>query len=715
MDQRRAFKQFIFSHYFSDGLRIAIGGLLPAVLFAQFGALEQGIGFSLGAVTVSIADSPGPLLHKRNGMLLCTLFMVLTVLITGLINNHPSLLIVEIAALAFFFSMFNIYGNRAASVGTAALLIMVLNVDQHFTLQELLIHAAILLGGCVWYMIFSLSIIGIRPYRLAQQSLALSVREVAQYLELKSKFYDPDIPIDDNYEKLISQQVTVHEHQDNTRELLFKSRLILRESTTTGRQLVLVFVDVVDIFEQSMATHYDYQAIRKQFAPTGVLPGFRRLIAEVADELANLSYYINNNEQPRPHHRYPAKLEALKASIDRVESEYGLNTLVLKKILVNLRNIIARIQKVYSYFNPAQLALTPVRSEDDLRRFVSHQDFDPKLFVSNLSFRSSVFRFSVRVAIVAVLGYLASKLFPLGHHSYWILLTIVVILKPGFSLTKQRNYQRVVGTIAGAVIGLIVLVFVKDQTLRFILLLIFMICTYTFQRLNYVVSVLFMTPYILIMFSFLGLGSLSTARERILDTVVGSLIAFTASYFVFPSWEYHQLKGFMKSVLVANYHYLQKAADLLTGSGELSDYKLARKELYVSTANMASAFQRMLAEPKSKQKSPKEIHKFVVLNHMLSSYTANLLFHLGQSKPAAPHPEHLRLMKRALNSLSASIREFKGQSSASFQETEIVVPEKSKSALEASPENLLISEQLEFVNKAAGDIQKIVEKMHARP
>ena len=61
-----------------------------------------------------------------------------------------------------------------------------------------------------------------------------------------------------------------------------------------------------------------------------------------------------------------------------------------------------------------------------------------------------------------------------------------------------------------------------------------MIGTYTFQRLNYIVMVIFMTPYILIFFNFLGMGFVDVAEERLLDTRIGSLLAFLASYLLFP-------------------------------------------------------------------------------------------------------------------------------------------------------------------------------------
>ena len=138
-------------------------------------------------------------------------------------------------------------------------------------------------------------------------------------------------------------------------------------------------------------------------------------------------------------------------------------------------------------------------------------------------------------------GYVIGKLLPYSHYSYWILLTIIIILKPGFSLTKQRNFERFTGTIAGGLIGLLILAFIHDRSVLFTLIVFFMIGTYTFQRLNYIVMVIFMTPYILIFFNFLGMGFVNVAEERLLDTGIASLLAFLASYLLFPHWESSQL------------------------------------------------------------------------------------------------------------------------------------------------------------------------------
>lgn len=703
--QTKEIKKFLFSQYFSDGLRITFGVLLPPLVFAQLGHLETGITISLGAIATSIPDNPGPVTHKRNSMLACIAFMLLVAFITGLINQVAIFVAVEIFLLCFFFSMFNIYGNRASSISTAVLIVMILSIDQNFTLNTLLAYVGLLAAGGIWYMTLSLSVSQIRPYRIAQHTLGECVIHVGEYLKLKAEFYNMNQNTNENYKKLIDQQIIVNQQQDTVREVLFKDKMITKNQTNTARLLILIFSDINDLFEDSMATHYDYETIRSAYGPTGVLKGFYSIIHNMGNELENLGIDINANERPRPLYNFQPQLEQLKASIDKVD-----NNLVLKKILVNLRNIINRIHNIYSYFKDKKLDAVAMSSEKDLGRFVSHQSLDLKLFFENITFKSSIFRHSIRVAIVCVIGYLISKI-STGAHSYWILLTILVILKPAFSLTKQRNYERLVGTFVGGLAGALIIHYVTDETGRFAFLLIFMIGTYSFQRLNYVVSVLFMTPFILIMFSFIGMGNLSLVGERIIDTFIGSLIALIASYFIFPSWEYPQLKSYMRKLLLANYNYLQDVAEGLTGKGfNITEYKLIRKELYLSSANMASALQRMLSEPKNKQKNVREVNKFIVLNHMLSSYIATFVATMRHDENRQVSPLHIRVIRKALYQLYEAILILK-QKGDQIEAAEIRITEPSGKIIEDNIDSKLIAEQLEFVNKVSGDLLRICEKI----
>ena len=160
-------------------------------------------------------------------------------------------------------------------------------------------------------------------------------------------------------------------------------------------------------------------------------------------------------------------------------------------------------------------------------------------------------------------------------------------------------------------------------------LIFFMICTYSLIRIRYLISVLFMTPYILLLFHLLNPAGFRTIlSDRLIDTGIGSAIAFLANMFVLPAWEHEQILDYMYKMLGDNTRYFNDVAAIFDHKPvDVNQYKLSRKHTFVSLANLSDAFNRMLSEPKRKQKNIRYIHQFVVLNHMLTSHIATLAYY----------------------------------------------------------------------------------------
>ncbi|RYU92096.1 hypothetical protein EWM62_01250 [Mucilaginibacter terrigena] len=715
-NHKREIKSFFYSQYFSDGLRMSAGILIPTLVMIQLGDFSMGLTMSLGALCICTVDGPGPVSHKRNAMAAGNLCMLAVAIITGFARLNVYTLGLEITLASFLFSMFTVYGNRTASIGTSALLIMILMMDKEVPPPQLPAFCATLVGGGLWYMVFSLVFVGLRPYRAAQQILGENVADIARFLRIKADFYIHTTDIDANYRKLVLQQIQVSNHQDAVREILFKSRLMVKESTPASRIIILTFIDLVDMFEQIMATHYDYESIRVRFEKTGVLNEIAGFLHHVADDLDNIGYAILANDRPEKLSNLELRLEQLKLKIDAVGTDdKETSNLVLKKILINLRDLSKSISNIYKYYHSkASEGLVQSPTDVEYSKFVTHQDYAPHIFWDNFTLNSGAFKHALRVAIVCLVGFITAKNVSLGGHSYWVLLTIIVILKPGFSLSKQRNYQRLIGTIAGGAIGILVLNFVPDKTAQFIILIVFMIGTYSFLRLNYIVAVIFTTPYVLILFKFLGLGLINVAQERIIDTLIGSGIAFIASYVLFPTWEFEQINQTLRSVITANVNYLRKVSESISGKVvETTEYKLARKDVYVNSANLSAAFERMTSEPKSKQRSIKDIHKFVVLNHILTSYTANIASALIRSGQIPPHPDMLKLVKRGIAVLKETDKKLSGETIAMPPETPKTdtLPKPETVAVPLTADDLLMKEQLGFINKITLDIAKVTDNI----
>ncbi|RZK24296.1 MAG: hypothetical protein EOO56_01900, partial [Hymenobacter sp.] len=659
---RRDLSYFFFSQHFSDGLRTTLAILLPALVGAQWGDFAAGITISTGAVCVSATDTPGPAGHKRNGMLAALGLVFVVAIVTGLVAPYRWLLGLEIVFLAFTLTMLLVWGARAGSVGSATLLAMVLMLAHPPALSEVLPHALLLLLGGGWYLVLALLQQQLQPYRAAQQALGECLHAMAGFLHLKATFYQESTDLEEDYRRLVTQQVTVNEKQEAVREVIYRSRQLVSESTSASRRLVLTFVEAVDLYEHITAGYYDYAALRRDFGYTGLLADIAALISRLAADLDYLGSAIQANRaygSPAPDRT--AEWDRLQARIAALPAEAGSGSpRVLLKILVNLRDLIKRTTNLRRYFDESQLANQPadpgrVASH---RQFVAHQELNFSAFTENLTLGSAVFRHAVRMTVACAVAFVLAESLWHGQHNYWVLMTVTIMLKPGFSLTRQRNIERIIGTLVGGILGALILKVVASGDARFACLVVFMVIAYSFQRTKYMVTVIFLTAYLLIMFTFLGAGYLGIIEERVTDTLLGCAIAFSAGYLLFPSWESDKLRDLLAATLRANLAYLRQLADRLAGRDvPATAYRLLRKDVYVASANLAAAFQRMLSEPKSKHHRPTATHQFVVLNHILSANIAALTATWQDTATAnpLPSPESRPLLVSAQSALTRSL------------------------------------------------------------
>lgn len=708
MIPKREVQHFIYGQHFSNGLRITFGTLLPAVLGFYLGDLNVGVIVSLGALYTSFADTAGPVSHRRNAMLGTVLLIFFASFLTKTINPYPILLSIELLVLSFLCGMMAVYGPRAASVGTAGILMIVVNMHSLRETGSALQHASFIALGGLWYAALSLTLTQFRPYRLAQQELSENLHEIATFLRIKSTFYEKNSDYSESFRKLVDQQIIINEHQHNLREILFRSKTIVRETTQIGKVLLVVFTDLIDFFEESMATQYDYQDIQRKFGHLPVYNEFKIVIIRMANELDNLSFYFATNKRPKPLHNLQDDLVNLKNLLDQSEGISEENIFVLKKIIINIRNLVNRIDRIYGYFSAKKVQ----RQNTDLSKFVNSSEFELNQFRNNLTLKSDYFRHALRLSIVMVIGFALGEILDLGKYNYWILLTIGVILKPGFALSKKRVFQRLTGTFIGGIGGAMILIFIEDPTTRFLILLVLMVFSFSLITKNYILSVIFMTPYLLILFAFLGADTMEVARERIVDTLIGGALAFTSTYVLFPNWEGTQVSNYMRAVLIANYNYLQEILEIFKANPlNVERYKLIRKEVYVHTANLASAFQRMITEPKSTQKNSKDLHSFIVFNHLLSSYSATLFTSILKSEiDLRGEPiKQLRHLLHLLNQIIEKVPDREGKHP--FSPPPLKISEEQLEEGMGTQEKQLIIEQLNYLKKIVHDIDRIQSRM----
>ncbi|NSL85488.1 FUSC family protein [Chitinophaga solisilvae] len=642
-------KSFLYSYHFSNGLRTTISVVVPSLIFAWFGQLGLGIAMSMGALCTALSDVPGTIIHKRNGLIISTILIFITALVTGFLAPYPVLMTGWISGCCFVFAMMLVYGNRGGNIGTGCLLIMVSILGEpQLSVPLTLLHSSMVLLGSIWYAMLALILWQIRPYLNVQQALGDCIIQTARYLEVRANFYTPGVNVTENYKAVLDQQVIVNEKQENVRELLLKRRSAQQGTTSINKSMVLIFLDMVDLQEQIMASQTDYKALQRDFGDQEILEKFHSLILEFTEELKNIGLAVASGQRSLPKSNLKYGMEKVKKSIAEITLKMPTllertRTIPLTNILQNLQDMAQRIYNLHRLTRLERLKDESIDPKLELSKFTTRQKYDVETFRDNLTFKSQIFRHAIRVSLATVTGYLLGQALHLDR-VYWILLTIIVILKPGFGLTRSRSIQRLIGTVLGALFAAGLLYLTNNDTIIFITMLLSILGAYSFMSFRYTLSVFFVTPFIIFLLHFLHPSDLYNAAQRVLDTFIGGGIAFLANILLWPSWEHNTLPSYMQKMMQANRKYFERVMTVYANESiTITDFKLARKDTYVSSANMMAAFQRMLSEPKSKQKNASQVYHFVVLNHTLTSHIAALAAYSMHHGVQFPRPEYRQI------------------------------------------------------------------------
>lgn len=629
-DYIRTYKKFFSSHYLYEGVRITAGVVIPVIVASYLNQTAIGVTMALGAMATSLSDNAGAIHHRRNGMAAVIVLMCLVAILVGVLVSSPVNEALLLLILTFTFSMIGVYGTRPASIGTAVLLIMILNIDKRLTPTMAIQNALLTAAGGVWYFLLSSFLHTLRPYKLAQQILGECIGETANYLRCKALFYDEQVDYESVYNQLLDLQVKVHARQQGVREILFKTRSVVNESTFTGRVLLMSFLDTVDLFERIMTSQQDYKLLHQKMDDTHLLESFKQTILLLADDLEGLAIAFQSGHASKPNESSAENVRQLGQKFqdarNNLMGENNLESFIsLRHVLDSIRDLQSRIDTLHTYSTYDKKALATSERNVEFNRYVSPSDFNIGLLLDNLNFNSNIFRHSLRVSIAMLVSFILSLILPIDH-DYWILLTVIVILKPAYSLTKTRNFQRLAGTLIGGTIGVCILYLVKDNHALVAIIVIFMVATYSLIRTNYLLCVIFMTAYVLLAIHFLKPGNFNLlVQARLIDTAIGSAICIILIFLIPPVWEESQIMSLCIKAIQANAAYFKYMASAFTGKGIVqTEYKFLRKETFVALANLSDAFQRMMNEPKRKQQQGEDIHQLVVASHVLASHIASL-------------------------------------------------------------------------------------------
>jgi uncharacterized membrane protein YccC len=253
---------------------------------------------------------------------------------------------------------------------------------------------------------------------------------------------------------------------------------------------------------------------------------------------------------------------------------------------------------------------------------------------ANLTLESAACRHAVRLAVCVLIGDAVARGFEL-RRSYWLPMTIAIVLKPDFTATFSRGVLRLAGTFAGLLFAtLLVHVLPPGIAPQIVSVGVLMFVVRCLGGANYGILATSVTALVVFLIALSGVPPKEVISARALNTVIGGAIAL-AAYWVWPTWERTQISETMARMLDGYRNYVREVLKSYE-AGNTEGLDRARGAGRLARTNLEASVERSNAEPGASQERVRSRNSLLASSHRLSHALLALEAGLSTSRSAPP-------------------------------------------------------------------------------
>ncbi|HCH1964931.1 TPA: TIGR01666 family membrane protein [Vibrio parahaemolyticus] len=609
-----------------------LGVVVPAWYFGQNTLITPLI---LGVIAAALAESDDSFMGRIKALILTFICFAVAAFSIEILFHTPWLFATGLFISTFGFIMLGAIGPKYASIAFGSLLIAIYTMLGAHESTNIWFQPLLLLTGAAWYYFMSMIWQMFWPLQPVQLSLANVFLALANYLDAKAKLFHP-------VTNLAPQPMRIEAARLNAATVTAlnacKATLLTRSKRghvdgPSDRFLNIYFI-AQDIHERVSSSHYRYQDLATEFERSDVLFRFKYLLETQAQACRDIAQAIQLGNEYTHTDESILALAELQNSLAYLEEQQQGHWKRLLMQLTYLFNNLATVEKQLNNINNPDAE----RLEEDTLADTNPHTLKAmwQRISANLHKDSMLFRHALRMSIALTIGDGIIQLFDIDR-GYWILLTTLFVCQPNYSATRQKLTARVIGTLAGLLIGVPLLTFFPSQESQLVFIVVSGVMFFAFRMNNYGYATGFITLLVLFLFNQLGEGY-AVVLPRLADTLIGCALAVAAVMFILPDWQSRRLHKVMSDAIDANKQYLdQIIGQYRIGKKDNLSYRIARRQAHNNDATLTSAISTMLAEPGKYRAAVDESFRFLTLNHAMLSYISALGAHRTRIEDESIH------------------------------------------------------------------------------
>lgn len=564
--------------------RNALGVALPLAVGIAVDRRIGAVAITTGALNVSYSDGRDPYPQRARRMLAWSALGAIAVFTGSVTGKYHFAAILMAAVWAFVAGMLVSISSRAGDLGLNTLVVLIVFAARGaLSPKGALIAASLVLGGGLLQTLFALLFWPVNRYEPERRAIGkvyvdLS-EEVNPHNEVEAS--TPLNPLPANVQDVVSALGRDHSIDGERFRLLFDQADRLRLSIYALGRL------------RSELRH-EAHAHRQSQPASGVIDEileFASTLLRTAGECLLRGGAVA--DQPDVVQKLNRLLREAQAHTKEEGSALGSEIASAVDVLGGQLRLVVQL---------ASHSITPGMEE-----FAKHElapTWKLRLTGSlatlraNLDLRSGVCRHAIRLAVCVALADAIGRSIS-WERSYWLPMTVAVVLKPDFTTTISRGALRLLGTYAGLVLATLLYHIVPGSLITPVLLVgIFAFFLRWVGPANYGVFSVAISGLIVFLIAETGVPPAQAVVQRFLNTTAGGIFALIA-YALWPTWERKAVPDAMADMLDGCRDYFQAVAQRLMHDDAKLEAALdeTRREWRRVRSNAEASVDRVASEP----------------------------------------------------------------------------------------------------------------------
>ncbi|MDP9170419.1 MAG: FUSC family protein [Acidobacteriota bacterium] len=598
-------------------IRNTIGFAAAIVLATIFRSPSAGVVAGIGALNVSYSDSRDPYIVRARRMLLSSVLCATAVILGALFGNNNALAIALATLWAFAAGMLVALGTAAGDLGVITLVTVIVFAARPLGPALAFQSGLLALAGGLLQLLLAIVLWPIRRYepeRRIVESLYTALAAVAN-----SPQSSTDAPP-------VSAQLS--DAQDTLRSLYGDHGEEAERQIFLLNQAERIRLSLLHLGGLWRRLQRDHQGKPCAAALLNVLNGASEALASVRA----------GTLEPFEH-----------AAADFDSHQWGSHSTFFAALVMDARQEIDALGGQLRAVFRAHAA-QPWQHDENISWRLRFSSARAKL-QANLSFESTAFRHAARLAACIAVGDTLGRVLKV-QRTYWIPMTIAIVLKPDFTGTLSRGVLRISGTFAGLILATVLFHFVHTGIATDIALMaIFTFMLRWAGAANYGIFVTALSAMVVLLIATTGVAPHDVIRARAINTALGGAMAMIA-YAIWPTWERTQAAAALAEMIEQYREYFRRVVAAYSGApvDEIDDVRVKGRR---ARSNAEASVDRIAAEPGVSAHRMTMLHAILVNSHVFVNAVMALESGLYHTDRQAVRPATIRFAQAADVTLAA--------------------------------------------------------------